>query len=179
MEFFLKVVHTMAGKYETRVGENGEAQPRTVDHDQKAKVSIDRTASSDGDEERPQRAMSPGTLALMCDEKDPLFTAPPSPVGGMAAEEVSTSGSSHAAVLYAEQERAILSEYRDCLQGIIAMGKRRGSLLALVLYLTPRDLILATVSQSSLHPPPKNISYVCYVQKLGVRIKTNFQLRRF
>jgi hypothetical protein len=24
-----------------------------------------------------QRAMSPGTLALMCDEKDPLFTAPP------------------------------------------------------------------------------------------------------
>lgn len=130
----------MAGKYETRVGENGEAQPRTVDernHDQKAKVSIDRTASSDGDEERPQRPMSPGTLALMCDEKDPLFTAPPSPVGGMAAEEVSTSGSSHAAVLYAEQERAILSEYRDCLQRIIAMGKRRGSLLlALFLYLT-------------------------------------------
>jgi len=127
----------------TKMGENGETRTslepslnaRTDErsHEQKAKLSSDRTASStgldDGDDDRPQRPMSPGTLALMCDEKDPLFTAPPSPVGGMAAEEVSTSSLSHAAALYAEQERAILLEYRDCLRRIISVGKRRGAFL--------------------------------------------------
>lgn len=107
---------------------------RTVDernHEHEPeKLSGDRAASltgpDDEDADMPQRPMSPGTLALMCDEKDPLLTAPSSPVGGLAAEEVSTSGSSHTALLYAEQERAILLEYRDCLRKLISVGKRRG-----------------------------------------------------
>ena len=95
------------------------------------KVVVDRAAASlgveDVDTDRPQRPMSPGTLALMCDEKDPVFTAPPSPTGGLAAEDVNTAtGSSHAALLYAAQERAILLEYRDCLRRVISVGKRRG-----------------------------------------------------
>jgi len=129
----------------TSLRENGEfhtsLEPsltsKTVDernHEYKAeKISSDRPASStdrpdDGEADKPQRPMSPGTLALMCDEKDPLFTAPPSPVGGLAADEVSPSGSSHTALLYAEQERAILLEYRDCLRRIISVGSRRGSI---------------------------------------------------
>ncbi|KAG0599310.1 hypothetical protein M758_12G142100 [Ceratodon purpureus] len=125
-----------------RLRENGEARAsleasptsKTVDEtnpELKGGKSSDRPASSmgpdDGDADRPQRPMSPGTLALMCDEKDPLFTAPPSPIGGLAAEEVNTSSSSHAARLYAEQERAILLEYRDCLRRIISVGSRRAS----------------------------------------------------
>lgn len=141
----------MAAKYSssdvTRTGENGETRAslepspsaRTADErspEYKTKLSSDRTSTGpdDGDDDRPQRPMSPGTLALMCDEKDPLFTAPPSPVGGMAAEEVSTSGLPHSAVLYAEQERAILLEYRDCLRRIVSVGKRRGAFLVSLLH---------------------------------------------
>lgn len=129
----------------TRLRENGEARSsleasptsKTVDEtDYEHKVGklfSDRPASSTspdhGGADRSQRPMSPGTLALMCDEKDPLFTAPPSPIGGLAAEEVNVSGSSHAALLYAEQERAILLEYRDCLRRIISVGSRRGTFI--------------------------------------------------
>ena len=144
----LNVYLLVAAKHslpDTRLRENGEARAsleasptsKVVDetnHEHKGgKLSSDRPASSmgpdDGDADRPQRPMSPGTLALMCDEKDPLFTAPPSPIGGLAAEEVNTSGSSHAALLYAEQERAILLEYRDCLRRLISVGSRRGMFL--------------------------------------------------
>ncbi|KAJ7523144.1 hypothetical protein O6H91_18G039200 [Diphasiastrum complanatum] len=70
---------------------------------------------------RRERAMSPGTLALMCDEQDPIFTAPPSPcrVPGISC----LPGSQ----LFKEKERVILSEFRDCLQRIIAVGKRRAT----------------------------------------------------
>lgn len=109
----------------------------TVDernHGQKAeKLFSDRavttTGPDDEDADKPQRPMSPGTLALMCDEKEPLFTAPPSPIGGLASEELSTSGSPQIALLHAEQERAILLEFRDCLRRITSVGNRRGMVL--------------------------------------------------
>lgn len=109
----------------------------TVDernHGQKAeKLFSDRavttTGPDDEDADKPQRPMSPGTLALMCDEKEPLFTAPSSPIGGLASEELSTSGSPQIALLHAEQERAILLEFRDCLRRITSVGNRRGMVL--------------------------------------------------
>jgi len=63
-------------------------------------------------EVRGEKPMSPGTLALMCDEKDPLCTAPSSPA--------------HGNQLYVDQERVILSEFRDCLRRVISLGNRRG-----------------------------------------------------
>ncbi|XP_024357760.2 protein tesmin/TSO1-like CXC 5 [Physcomitrium patens] len=63
------------------------------------------------EETRKERPMSPGTLALMCDEKDPLLTAPSSPA--------------HENQLHVVQERVILSEFRDCLRRIISVGNRR------------------------------------------------------
>ncbi|CAM6109623.1 unnamed protein product [Calypogeia fissa] len=84
-------------------------------------------SAEDGEVEngRKKRAMSPGTLALMCDEQDTLFTAPPSPSG------VSYPGGHkpYGTTLHAEQERVILSEFRDCLRRIVAVGKRRVSQL--------------------------------------------------
>eukprot|EP01018_Ginkgo_biloba_P005205 Gb_27369 [translate_table: standard] len=69
-----------------------------------------------------QRAMSPGTLALMCDEQDILFTAPPSPSGGCRG------ASNHCTTQqFAEQERVVLSEFRDCLRSIITVGKTRAT----------------------------------------------------
>ena len=78
----------------------------------------------DGEQEsaRKKRAMSPGTLALMCDEQDTLFTAPPSPSG----LPYSAGQRPYGTTLHAEQERIILSEFRDCLRKIVAVGKRRG-----------------------------------------------------
>ncbi|KAL3681297.1 hypothetical protein R1sor_024253 [Riccia sorocarpa] len=80
------------------------------------------SGAEDGDAEkgRKQRAMSPGTLALMCDEQDTLFTAPSSPTGGAVA------GGPYGS-LVAEQERVILTEFRDCLRSIVSVGKRRVS----------------------------------------------------
>ncbi|EFJ17775.1 hypothetical protein SELMODRAFT_420712 [Selaginella moellendorffii] len=72
--------------------------------------------SGQGDEDiREKRPMSPGTLALMCDEQDPLFT--PATHGDYDKE------------LAAEQERLILEEFRDCLRKIITVGRKRGTLL--------------------------------------------------
>ena len=65
------------------------------------------------DASRGERPMSPGTLALMCDEKDPLLTTPSSPSHDLNP-------------LYVNQERVILSEFRDCLRRIISLGNRRG-----------------------------------------------------
>ncbi|KAL2620666.1 hypothetical protein R1flu_000871 [Riccia fluitans] len=80
------------------------------------------SGGEDGDTEnvRKKRAMSPGTLALMCDEQDTLFTAPSSPTGA-------TSAGGPYASLVTERERVILSEFRDCLRSIVSVGKRRVS----------------------------------------------------
>ncbi|KAH9321368.1 hypothetical protein KI387_016007, partial [Taxus chinensis] len=67
-----------------------------------------------------ERAMSPGTLALMCDEQDTFFMGPSSPSGSCRR-----SSSHHTTKCFAEQERVILSEFRDCLKTIIDVGKTR------------------------------------------------------
>ncbi|CAA6665990.1 unnamed protein product [Spirodela intermedia] len=54
------------------------------------------------------RPMSPGTLALMCDEQDSMFMFP----SGQSMPEI-----------YIEQERCILTEFRDCLRNLITYGK--------------------------------------------------------
>lgn len=96
------------------------------------------SGAEDGDMEngRKKRAMSPGTLALMCDEQDTLFTAPPSPSGGLFSAGPYPS-------LIAERERVILSEFRDCLRSIVSVGKRRGKfLIALQLVFNSTELVV-------------------------------------
>uniref|UniRef100_A0A1D1XMS3 Protein lin-54 n=2 Tax=Anthurium amnicola TaxID=1678845 RepID=A0A1D1XMS3_9ARAE len=66
------------------------------------------------------RPMSPGTLALMCDEKDPMFM--PSGSRNTGASLRVPSGQSMPEV-YMEQERCILTEFRDCLRNLVTYGK--------------------------------------------------------
>ncbi|GBG86359.1 hypothetical protein CBR_g41354 [Chara braunii] len=91
---------------------------------------------------RPPRAMSPGTVALMCDEQDTLFAEPPSPpgagqsgtsFGGGIEQRFARDGptSSYTAALYAEQERVVLEEFCTCLKKIIQVGKKRAAKLPL------------------------------------------------
>lgn len=89
-----------------------------------------------------QRAMSPGTLALMCDEQDTLFTAPSSPSGGCRKP-----CSHHTTQTFAEQERIILSEFRNCLRSIIDVGKRRATQ-----YSTEAAMTMKRNQQPELNP---------------------------
>lgn len=80
---------------------------------------------SDALEKRP---MSPGTLALMCDEQDTMFLAVPSP-NGLMGTGVSNSLSSkgeRVTKVYMEQERLVLTTVRDCLNKLITVGEIKG-----------------------------------------------------
>ncbi|XP_077228856.1 protein tesmin/TSO1-like CXC 5 [Tasmannia lanceolata] len=71
------------------------------------------------------RPMSPGTLALMCDEKDSIFTSA-SPSGaanhGHGTPSRLPYGQSMSEI-YPEQERCVLTKFWDCLQKIITYGR--------------------------------------------------------
>ncbi|XP_031474158.1 protein tesmin/TSO1-like CXC 5 isoform X2 [Nymphaea colorata] len=79
-------------------------------------------------ETQKSRPMSPGTLALMCDEQDTMFmaAASPSAVPGLGSRMAPRLPSSdRPSELYAEQERRVLTEFRDCLQKLITVGRMR------------------------------------------------------
>jgi hypothetical protein len=82
-------------------------------------------SSSDGADVSKGRPMSPGTLALMCDEQDAVFMAPASPNGLMAHVNTSSQlpyGQGMTEV-YAEQERTVLIKFRDYLNTLITCGE--------------------------------------------------------
>ncbi|KAK7398957.1 hypothetical protein VNO78_10131 [Psophocarpus tetragonolobus] len=89
------------------------------------KISPDNS-SSDGADVPKGRPMSPGTLALMCDEQDTMFMTAASPAGSRA-HACNTSlqppyGQGMTEV-YAEQERIVLTKFRDFLNRVITMGE--------------------------------------------------------
>lgn len=95
------------------------------------KISPD-DSSSDGGDVPKGRPMSPGTLALMCDEQDTLFVRAPSPNGSMAhACNTSSQSACGQGVteVHAEQERIVLTQFRDFLNRVITMGEINGKLL--------------------------------------------------
>ncbi|MCO5557970.1 hypothetical protein L7F22_011544 [Adiantum nelumboides] len=128
-----------------------------------------------------QTAMSPGTLALMCDEQDSVFTGPPSPSGPTTAGSTVQS-SSILAHVYAEQEKAILSEFRDCLWRIVSVGNKRAtqhSMIPAKVELSPilqmqQSGQLAQQGPSSLGiPGPVMVAGQPAAQNLSVRLTSN------
>lgn len=88
--------------------------------------------NSDAADVSKERPMSPGTLALMCDEQDTVFAA------GSPNESTSicntSSQLSHGKAMteaYAEQERIVLTKFRDCLNRLITLGEIKGKFLFL------------------------------------------------
>lgn len=108
------------GEVSARNDAAGAANERAAGED--ASPSADD--GEEGESVRKKRAMSPGTLALMCDEQDTLFTAPSSPSGA----SYSGGHRPYGTTLYAEQERVILSEMVECLRKLVAVGKKRGTI---------------------------------------------------
>ena len=93
-----------------------------------------REFNSDGADVSKGRPMSPGTLALMCDEQDAMFMASSSPKGLMGSGCNTSSQLPHGqgvSEVYAEQERVVLTKLRDCLNRLITLGEIKGKVLFL------------------------------------------------
>ncbi|XP_004288832.1 PREDICTED: protein tesmin/TSO1-like CXC 5-like [Fragaria vesca subsp. vesca] len=83
-------------------------------------------SNSDGVDGPKGRPMSPGTLALMCDEQDTMFMSAASP-NGLMGDGCNTSSqlpNGHGMTeVYAEQERIVLAKFRGCLNMLITRGE--------------------------------------------------------
>ncbi|XP_004503448.1 protein tesmin/TSO1-like CXC 5 [Cicer arietinum] len=83
-------------------------------------------SSSDGGDVPKGRPMSPGTLALMCDEQDTMFMTSAPSIGSMGHACNTSSQLPYgrgATEVYAEQERIVLTKLRDFLNRVITMGE--------------------------------------------------------
>ncbi|KAH1235931.1 Protein tesmin/TSO1-like CXC 5 [Glycine max] len=88
-------------------------------------ISLDNSCS-DGADAPKGRPMSPGTLALMCDEQDTMFMTAASPVGSRTHACNTSLQPPYGQVMtevYAEQERIVLTKFRDFLNRVITMGE--------------------------------------------------------
>ncbi|CAI0390049.1 unnamed protein product, partial [Linum tenue] len=83
----------------------------------------DNGSTSDDVDASKLRPMSPGTLALMCDEEDTMFMAASSPNGSLQSPD---NGQGVTTESYVEQERVVLTKFRDCLQNLIMLGEEKG-----------------------------------------------------
>uniref|UniRef100_A0A2P2KZ22 Protein tesmin/TSO1-like CXC 5 n=1 Tax=Rhizophora mucronata TaxID=61149 RepID=A0A2P2KZ22_RHIMU len=124
-------------------------------------------SSPDGVDAPKNRPMSPGTLALMCDEQDAMFMAAASP------NRLTTHGCNTTSLMpdgrgvnevYAEQERIILTRFRDCLSRLITFGEIKETQCSLVARselgnpkeLTGNGITTARTGPGNLHGPSSN-----------------------
>ncbi|CAA0838629.1 Protein tesmin/TSO1-like CXC 5 [Striga hermonthica] len=84
-----------------------------------------KESGSNGPDASKERPMSPGTLALMCDEEGTMFTSAASSSRLMADDHVSSQLREEQGLteLYAEQEGIVLTKFRDCLNRLITLGE--------------------------------------------------------
>ncbi|MQM04144.1 hypothetical protein Taro_036937 [Colocasia esculenta] len=87
-----------------------------------AKLGMGETKLDGSEVQQDGRPTSPGTLSLMCDEKDTIFMASPSQNAGASSR---TSASRSMSDVYMEQERCILTEFRDCLRNLVMYGGQK------------------------------------------------------
>ncbi|CAI9766540.1 unnamed protein product [Fraxinus pennsylvanica] len=82
-------------------------------------------STCNGADDSQGRPMSPSTLALMCDEQDTIFTPAVSPNGLSGHNSVTTQllNRQDLTETYAEQERIVLTKFRDCLNRLITLGE--------------------------------------------------------
>jgi hypothetical protein len=86
------------------------------------KASLDDPRSDCTDDQKSSRPMSPGTLALMCDEQDTMFATSEN-----AVAQPTMAVNPNSSELYAEQERCVLTEFRDCLRKLVQYGRMKGT----------------------------------------------------
>lgn len=108
-------------------GKRGHGSQNPIPDDWLSRNLMGRDGSndfqSDGVDMDNGRPMSPGTLALMCDERDKM----PNRVAdhGQNTSQSSSNGNGFS-VLYAEQERLVLTGFRNVLNWLIVRGSTKG-----------------------------------------------------
>ncbi|CAK9172765.1 unnamed protein product [Ilex paraguariensis] len=80
-------------------------------------------SSTDGIDLSKGRPMSPGTLALMCDEQDPIFITSVSPNGLICHGSSLLPHAQGMTEAYTGQERVLLTELLHCLKRLITLGE--------------------------------------------------------
>ncbi|KAL2517711.1 Protein tesmin/TSO1-like CXC 5 [Abeliophyllum distichum] len=88
-------------------------------HENRDQASFSESAGGDFQNERP---VSPGTLALLCDEKDLTFTEVDSPSRILGSNSRPTMNLHGPDNLYAEQERLVLTRFCGFLNKLITRG---------------------------------------------------------
>uniref|UniRef100_A0A7N0SW14 CRC domain-containing protein n=1 Tax=Kalanchoe fedtschenkoi TaxID=63787 RepID=A0A7N0SW14_KALFE len=104
-------------------------QNRTRTHNEAAAENAiinDPDCSCPDNVDMPDRPLSPGTLALMCDEQDTLFMSNSTP--NRLTSQGGNSGSQFHNVdemteVHAEQEKVVLTKFRDTLNRLIYFGE--------------------------------------------------------
>ncbi|ESQ54344.1 hypothetical protein EUTSA_v10024708mg [Eutrema salsugineum] len=92
-----------------------------------ADKSVTEDPSSNGADPSKAKPLSPATLALMCDEQDTIFmVAAASPNGSVDPGGCGTNSQGQSEV-YAEQERVVLTKFRDCLSRLISYAELKES----------------------------------------------------
>lgn len=121
---------------ESKDGKKGHDSQKAVPDDCPSRNQVDRDGSgdsrSDGGDMDTGRPMSPGTLALMCDEQDMPFMVAGSQNGVAGHGQSTTQKSSNGhgfSELYAEQERLVLTRLWDFLNRLITCGSIRETML--------------------------------------------------
>jgi hypothetical protein len=123
---------------------NHDREGNNQDPDQKASIDdhssrgthtgkaiLEESRPNCADDQKSNRPMSPGTLALlcdeevlekMCDEQDTVFTTSQN-----AVPQQTVTVNQNQSALYAEQERVVLTEFRECLRKFAVKGRRKGT----------------------------------------------------
>ncbi|KAG8055339.1 hypothetical protein GUJ93_ZPchr0001g29612 [Zizania palustris] len=124
-----------------------------------SKASLEESNHDCTDDQKSNRPMSPGTLALMCDEQDTMFAACQNVVAQQAID-VNLNRSE----LYAEQERCVLTEFRDCLRKLVTYGRMK-----------EEKYSMAIKSEVPGHPMQANgVSRIPYLKQVDVSVVKTF-----
>lgn len=84
-------------------------------------------SNSDGADASKGKPLSPATMALMCDEQDTIFMVAAAEPNGSVDPGGCRTNSQEQSEIYAEQERAVLTKFRDCLSRLISYAEIKES----------------------------------------------------
>lgn len=89
----------------------------------------DKSGPEDASKGKP---LSPATLALMCDEQDTIFMVAAASPNGSVDLDGCGANSQGQSEMYAEQERVVLTRFRDCLSRLISYAELKGTTIFLL-----------------------------------------------
>ncbi|KAG6468859.1 hypothetical protein ZIOFF_073553 [Zingiber officinale] len=112
--------------YERDQSQKDLDMPRTSADECSSGIPLDKpdkeeSRSECGERENGGKPMYPGTLVLMCNEKDMIFMA-----SQAAAADPSSSNNRSASEAYVEQEKGVLTKFRDYLLKLVTCGQMKG-----------------------------------------------------